>query len=64
MAETFGKSWVLLFCLRHCCTLMEDYTWKIARNYFNCLPVQNVFATKILMVKIVLLSSFLVYKNK
>ena len=68
MAERFGKSWVLLIDLSrlnhiidswHCRTLMEDYTWKTARQYFNCLPKPNVSTTKILIVKIALLSSFL-----
>ena len=38
---------------------MEDYTWEISRQYFNCLPKPNVFAIKILMVKFVPLNSFL-----
>ena len=38
----------------HCGTLMEDYTWKISRQYFNCLPKPNVSlsATEILFLLI------------
>ena len=38
---------------------MEENAWKIARQYFNCLPKPNVSAAKILMVKIALLGPFL-----
>ena len=47
MVENFRKSLVLLAYLSrlshiidwwHCSTLMEDSTWKIAWQYFNCLP--------------------------
>ena len=48
----------------HCSTLMKDYTWKISRQYFNCLPKPSVSlsATEILFLPIklkILLQGFL-----
>ena len=68
MVEKFQKSWLLLAHQSrlsqiidwwHCSTFMDEYRWKISRQYFNCLPQANVSVTKILKVKIALRSSFL-----